>query len=87
MQRLNTNTSQIQRNILIYSSKNRLVAEIDLLIERPNTIDIYEVKCSFRMIKARKQLHKIKKLLAPTHQKPIKLYFYHGGGDELITIT
>ncbi|MFP4111486.1 MAG: hypothetical protein ACLFPQ_03890 [Candidatus Woesearchaeota archaeon] len=46
-----------------HSSKRRIIAEIDILAVKENKFDIYEVKCSYRIIKAKHQLKKIKKLL------------------------
>ena len=45
------------------SNKRRIVAEIDILAIKEDRFDIYEVKCSYRIIKAKHQLKKIKKIL------------------------
>ena len=53
----------LQTNVTLYSNtrKRRKVAEIDVLAIKRGHIDAYEVKCSHRITKARKQLHKVKK--------------------------
>lgn len=71
----------------ILSSKNRLVAEIDILGVNNDHIDVFEVKCGYRISKAKRQLYKIRKLLFKRYKKPVNLYFYHGGADELIRIA
>jgi hypothetical protein len=86
LEKLNTNSSNIQLNTEFFSKKKRLIAEVDLLIERKEHIEVYEVKCSYRITKAKKQLKKIKKLLQPKYRKPINLYFYHGDGDEIFPV-
>jgi len=51
-------------NIPLYSKKTkRKIAEIDILAQRGDEIYVYEVKCSYRPLKAKKQLQKIKKLM------------------------
>jgi len=69
-----------------YSRRNRPIAEIDVMGHKKNSIDVYEVKCGYRITKARKQLHKIKKILRKVYKKRINLFFYHGGSGELIQI-
>ncbi len=53
----------VSTNVRLFSKKGRVLAEIDLLAVRQDTCDVYEVKCSHRITKAKKQLQKIKKLL------------------------
>jgi hypothetical protein len=76
----------IEQNRSIYSAKKRLIAEIDLIGHHPHGIDVFEVKCGYRITKARRQLYKIKKLLLKTYKKAVNLYFYHGGAGQLIRI-
>lgn len=61
--RIKSEYDSIERNVPIYSKKKRnrqrLVAEIDILAMKQGKYDVYEVKCSHRYYKARKQLSKI----------------------------
>ena len=41
-------------------AKKRMLAEVDVLAKKGNDVDIYEVKCSPRVVKAKRQLKKIK---------------------------
>lgn len=86
IQLLQTPALTIQQNLVLYSHKGRMVAEIDIFIERKHSIQIIEVKCSFRLKKAKRQLQKIKKILAPQFEKPIELYFYNGSSKELVSV-
>ena len=57
----------IYTNVALYSSakkkKKRVIAEIDIIAFKDNKCDVFEVKCSHRAAKARKQLRRIKKLV------------------------
>jgi hypothetical protein len=69
------------RNVPLYSEKRRLVGEIDLLAVRPDgVIDIYEVKCSYRVSKARRQLRKFRKLLSANVQN---CFFFCGESQSI----
>ncbi|HIH38051.1 TPA: hypothetical protein HA245_03875 [Candidatus Woesearchaeota archaeon] len=50
-------------NIPLFSKKNRRIAEIDILAWKDGQCDVYEVKCSYRVTKAKKQLRRIKRLI------------------------
>lgn len=54
-------------------------AEIDLIGVKDQEIHVFEVKCSYRMTKAKKQLARIKRLLP----FPIVTFFYCGSADAL----
>ncbi len=43
------------------ATKKRSLGEIDIIARKGKKIDLYEVKCSHRIMKARKQLKRIKK--------------------------
>ncbi len=73
----------IERHVEI-SSKKSLVAEIDLIATKGDQIDVYEVKCSYRIVKARKQLNKIHKLYH--YRSNFRKFFYCGGADTLVAI-
>jgi hypothetical protein len=60
--------------VCIYSKKRRRIAEIDILAKKDCRYDAYEVKCSYRKTKARKQLRKIKKLMPQIR----KTFFFCG---------
>ena len=63
--------------------RKRMVAEIDIIARRGDELHFFEVKCSYRIVKARKQLKKIKKIFSEYNTT---CYFYHGAGDKLIEI-
>ncbi len=48
-----------------------------------NQVDLYEVKCSFRITKARKQLTKLRKLFDYDNTST---FFYCGGAEKLVAI-
>lgn len=83
--KLDCSDSRIHKNVEI-TTKKRSLAEIDLLVEFKGSIHIYEVKCSHRISKAKRQLSKIKKLVESQYRKPINLFFYNGGSKEIIKI-
>ena len=72
----------LSTNVKIRNSK-RSVGEIDILARRGNTYDVYEVKCSYRITKAKKQIKKLQKHL---NFKIAHRYFYCGATSGLILI-
>ena len=72
----------VSTNIPIYSKRRRLVAEIDILAKRGDDCYIYEVKCSYRPHKARKQLRKIKKLIPNVK----RMFFFCGESGSIEVI-
>ncbi len=80
---LEQNYDLVLKNIPLYSEKNRLVGEIDILALKDDIWDIYEVKCSNRMIKARHQLKRIRKQLFPRVRYS---FFFCGESDKLMII-
>ncbi len=60
--------------------KQKLAGEIDLLARKGDWYDIYEVKCSARVTKARKQLKRIKKMSV----FDIRETFFYCGNSALI---
>ncbi|MGM5483998.1 MAG: hypothetical protein ACQER9_03730 [Nanobdellota archaeon] len=64
------------------------MGEIDILAVKNDSYDIYEVKCSHRIVKARKQLKRIKKIFDSGNEKSSvnKLFFFCGGTGEIIDI-
>jgi hypothetical protein len=75
----------VLRNVPLYSVRNRLIGEIDVLAIKDNYCDIYEVKCSYRIHKARRQLRKIKKILSLESQVR-NLFFFCGASGALETV-
>ena len=69
-------------NVKIHERK-RSLAEIDIIARRGNQIDIYEVKCSHRIFKAKKQLVRIKRILNIPESDA---YFYCGASKMLVTV-
>ena len=69
-------------NVPLKHSK-RSLGEIDLIGQKGNRFDVYEVKCSYRIVKAKKQLNRIKRIL---NVKNVKSYFYCGNSKLLVTI-
>ncbi|MBU4502749.1 MAG: hypothetical protein KKA79_09195 [Nanoarchaeota archaeon] len=61
----------------------KLIGEIDVYARKGSRIDLYEVKCSYRIAKAKKQLKKVKKFL---EIKEGSNYFYCGNSDLLLCI-
>jgi len=76
---------QILRNIKLYSKKRRISAEIDILAIKGNHCDIYEVKCSNRIVKAKKQLTKIRKILSKEYTIN-NTYFFCGASGKIIEL-
>lgn len=71
-------------DIPVYSRKKRLVGEIDLLGVKDNECDVFEVKCSHRIHKARRQLTKVRKNYAG--HKVNRTFFFCGASRALITV-
>jgi len=63
-ERIRADYDQVYLNVPVFSKarKKRKIGEIDLLAEKDGKYDVYEVKCSFRLTKARKQLQKMKRV-------------------------
>ncbi|MBS3106596.1 hypothetical protein J4419_02955 [Candidatus Woesearchaeota archaeon] len=53
-QKISPSYDLLLQNVPIYSQRRRLVAEIDVLAMKEGVYDIYEVKCSHRVSKARR---------------------------------
>jgi len=73
----------ILKNVPIYSKRKRLVGEIDLLGMKDGECDIYEVKCSHRIVKAKKQF---KKIQDKVKFKVRKRFFFCGASMTLFPI-
>ncbi|MEM3374005.1 MAG: hypothetical protein QXE31_02170 [Candidatus Woesearchaeota archaeon] len=64
--------------------KKRLIGEVDILARKGNEYYIYEVKCSYRITKAKKQAKQIKKHLKDLSIKGV--FFYCGISGCIICI-
>jgi Holliday junction resolvase-like predicted endonuclease len=64
-------------------NRKRSVGEIDILAKRGETYDVYEVKCSYRITKARKQTKKLNKHLGLNISN---FYFYCGANSSLVLL-
>lgn len=69
-------------NLKIKKDK-KLIGEIDIYARKGTRVDIYEVKCSYRIIKAKKQIKKARKILEIDEGKG---YFYCGSSDSLFCV-
>ena len=83
----------VQRNVFLYGykrAKRRIIGEVDLIGIKKDGMDLYEVKCSYRIVKAKRQLRKAKRILQATNwisaEQAIKTYFYNGESREIHTI-
>ena len=63
--------------------KKRSLGEIDIVARKGNKVDLYEVKCSHRIVKARKQLKRMRRLM---NLNKSKSYFYCGSSENLIDV-
>ena len=64
-------------------SKKRSLGEIDLVAKKGDKVDLYEVKCSHRILKAKKQLQRMKRLM---NLDKSKSYFYCGSSGALVGV-
>ena len=65
------------------SGKKRSLGEIDIVAKKGKNVDLYEVKCSPRIVKAKKQLNRIKRIL---NLHTSKAYFYCGSSGALTSV-
>jgi len=61
------------------------VGEIDILAFKDNYCDIYEVKCSYRKSKAKRQLSKIRKIVS-RKSKVRNVFFFCGESGRMEAI-
>ncbi len=81
--RISPHYDTIRTHIPIINRKHRVIAEIDVLAKKGESIDIYEVKCSHRPFKARQQLNRLKRIFRDSiHQS----FFYCGTSGLLMEI-
>ena len=65
------------------TGKKRTLGEIDLVARKGRKVDLYEVKCSHRIVKARKQLTRMKRLMNLSQSGA---YFYCGSSGMLVSV-
>ncbi len=82
-ERLKPVYDRVLTNISLYSKKRRKVAEIDILAIKGEKYHVYEVKCSYRRVKAKKQLQKIKKLMPNVN----RFFFFCGESGTLEAVV
>lgn len=75
----------ILRHVPLYSHRRRLIGEVDVLAFRDNYCDIYEVKCSYRISKARRQLEKFTKILSKGSNVR-NGFFFCGASGTLLSV-
>ncbi len=56
-------------------NRKRMLGEVDVLARDGGVFDVFEVKCSRRLVKAKKQARKIRKHLPLEYRR---FYFYNG---------
>ena len=61
----------------------RSLGEIDIVARKGSRLDLYEVKCSYRILKAKKQLSRIKRHLNLDNARS---YFYCGNSKALVMV-
>jgi len=80
--RIKDNYDSISVNVPVKHSK-RSLGEVDIIAKKGNRFDLYEVKCSYRILKAKKQLIRLKKYLKLENARS---YFYCGSSNMLVTV-
>ena len=80
--RIKDSYDSLSLNVPVKDSK-RSLGEVDIIAKKGSRFDLYEVKCSYRIVKARKQLIRIKKYL---NLKNAGSYFYCGNSKSLVTV-
>ena len=66
-------------------AKKRMLAEVDVLAKKGDSVDLYEVKCSPRITKAKRQLRKLGKYLGGG-MNIANYYFYCGSSHSIMAI-
>ena len=61
----------------------RYFGEIDIMAQKGNRLDLYEVKCSYRILKAKKQLNRIRRHLKLENSRS---FFYCGNSKALVVV-
>ena len=80
--KIRDNYDSISLNVPVKSYK-RSLGEIDIMAKKGSRFDLYEVKCSFRILKAKKQLKRLRNIL---NLKDARSYFYCGNSKALVAV-
>ncbi len=80
--KIKNNYDSISVNVPVKHSK-RSLGEIDIIAKKGNRFDLYEVKCSYRILKAKKQLSRLKRYLKLENARS---FFYCGNSKSLVTV-
>ena len=80
--RIKDDYDSISLKVPVKHSK-RSLGEIDIVARKGSSLDIYEVKCSYRILKAKKQLSRIKKYI---NLKNARSFFYCGNSKVLVNV-
>ena len=74
---------KLYMNVPVRNSK-RLLGEADIIAKKGKRTDIYEVKCSHRITKAKHQAKKLRKNLGLSSKA--RFYFYCGSSKSLMML-
>lgn len=66
-------------------ARKRMLAEADVIARKGCDVDIYEVKCSPRIVKAKRQLRKLSKYLGGS-LNIANCYLYCGSSHSIMTV-
>jgi len=80
--KIRNNYDSLSLNVPVRHSK-RSLGEIDIIAKKGNRLDLFEVKCSYRILKAKKQLNRLRNIL---NLKNSRTYFYCGNSKALVTV-
>ena len=80
--KIKDNYDSISVNVPVRHLK-RSLGEIGIVAMKGNRFDLYEVKCSYRILKAKEQLSRIKKYLKLDNARS---FFYCGNSKLLVTV-
>ena len=80
--KIKDNYDSISMNVPVRHSK-RSLGEVDIIAKKGSSFDLYEVKCSYRILKAKKQLSRVKKYL---NLKIARSFFYCGNSKALVIV-
>jgi predicted RecB family endonuclease len=82
VEQIKHNYDSLSTNVLL-KKKKRSLGEIDILAKKGERYDAYEVKCSFRITKAKKQAKGLRKHFGKAIDH---IYFYCGATATLILL-
>ena len=80
--RIKDDYDAVELNV-VFSTRKCAQAEVDIMAYKDDVVHIYEVKCSYRFAKAKKQLLKVLRIM----KRPAVAYFYCGSADSLEIIA